>query len=275
MTEIPEHLLKRSQSARAKADGAPAPAETSSSTAVEAVPTAAAPAAKAAAASAPAAPPPPKPDSAVVAAYKSRKKIPVWAMATLSILPVWMLMYVQSVTETEAEASTPLSIGTEEYLAACSTCHGAEGGGGSGRQFSDGEILATFPRIEDHLNFFIHGSDEYEAAGVIGYGDPNREGGQHELYSYNGAAMPALGGLADPTDYEILAVVCHERYDLGGADPESDTWSAEFAKWCAPDAPVWEELRAGELMLADIPEVGPEPRAPLADQTPGAVTEGE
>ena len=34
-------------------------------------------------------------------------------------------------------------------------------------------------------------------------------------------AMPAQGTLAggDLTDDEILAVVCHERYTLGGADP--------------------------------------------------------
>ena len=45
---------------------------------------------------------------------------------------------------------------------------------------------------------------------------PNREGGPHVVFGRNGAAMPAWGG--NLTDAEILGVVCHERYDLGGAE---------------------------------------------------------
>ena len=36
------------------------------------------------------------------------------------------------------------------------------------------------------------------------------------------------------TDAEILAVVCHERYTLGGADPTERRTSTEYEKWCAP-----------------------------------------
>jgi len=93
VTEIPEHLLKRSQAARAKTGGDDASAAAPAAAATPAVATAAAPAAttKAVEAAPKAAP---KPDSPVVEAYKKRKKIPMWAMATLSILPVWGFMYV-------------------------------------------------------------------------------------------------------------------------------------------------------------------------------------
>ena len=80
VTEIPEHLLKRSKERREAASGgassdsgASTPATTSSAPAI-AKPTAPV------VASAPA----PKPDPSYVVAAKTRKKIPFWAMATSS-----------------------------------------------------------------------------------------------------------------------------------------------------------------------------------------------
>ena len=74
VTEIPEHLLKRSKERRGALAG-----ETGD--AAPAAPAASAPAVAKAApvAAAPAAPPPPKPDPAYVTAAKTRKKIPFWA----------------------------------------------------------------------------------------------------------------------------------------------------------------------------------------------------
>ena len=118
MTEIPEHLLKRSRDRRAAlglgggqegeaAAGGETPAA-APATSTEAAPVAAAapagPAARKAAA-APAPPPPPKPDAPYVAAAKSRPKIPFWAMAALSLMPIWLFMYVRSVTEPPAITS--------------------------------------------------------------------------------------------------------------------------------------------------------------------------
>ena len=51
----------------------------------------------------------------------------------------------------------------------------------------------------------------------------------------------AGGGL---TDYEILAVVCHERYALGGADPTGE-YSAEFTEWCSESSEIFADLEAG------------------------------
>src|SRR5690606_23239928 len=88
VTEIPEHLLKRSKERRAAlglpTDGGDAPAATPAAATPAAsspeTPAAAAPPAKPAAPATPAAPPPPKPDPPYVAAAKRRRRIPFWAM---------------------------------------------------------------------------------------------------------------------------------------------------------------------------------------------------
>ncbi|MDO8391144.1 MAG: hypothetical protein Q7V57_11700 [Actinomycetota bacterium] len=264
MTEIPEHLLKRSQSRRGEAGGdavSPAAAATPATT------QSAAPAVAASkAAAVPAGPPPAKPDIPVVAAYKARKKIPVWAMVTLSILPLWAFLYVIALRPVPVKATGPLGAGTKLYTG-CAACHGDAGQGGIGYAFTNGSVIATFPHIEDQLRWVALGSDAYRNAGVDIAGDPNREGGAH--------IAGALGVMPNQaptlTDAQILAVVCHERYALGGGDEAS----AEFALWCATDAPVYLALEAGtasfdnvhEQFAADgVLEIG---RVPLAGTTAG------
>ncbi len=266
MTEIPEHLLKRSRDRRAAlglgggddatASGGEAPAATPATTA-ETAPAAAAPSGpvgrKAAAAAAP--PPPPKPDLPVVAAAKSRQKIPFWAMLSLSLLPVWLFMYVRSVTEAPEVAAGPLGVGAEEY-GACAACHGTNGEGGAGRPLADGEVEKTFPHIEDQVRFVYFGTAQYNIAGVSNYGNPDREGGPHTVGSFG--QMPGQGALAggDLTDDEILAVVCYERYTIGGADPESDEYADEYEHWCSDESPIYEALESGTASFADLAEAG-------------------
>ena len=261
MTEIPEHLLKRSQAAKAKATGAEAPADApaaaapatgSESTAVTPAAAPAAPA-KPAAPAAPVGPPPPKPDSPVVAAAKARKQIPFWAMATLSLLPLWVFMYARGLTPKEPVVHGALGEGAEIYASNCSSCHGANGEGGLGYAFTNGEVLKTFPNIEDQLRFVYSGTQQYELAGIPIYGDPNREGGPHITRARG--IMPAQGleapGGVGLTDLQILAVVCHERFTLGGAD-ETGAALEEFEKWCSPEAPAWVGLEGGELTFENI-----------------------
>ena len=253
MAGIPEHLLKRAQEARDKAAGkAPAadasgdatnlPAKTS-----EAKPT---PAPQVASA-----PPPPPPDPSYVVAAKTRKKIPFWAMATLSLLPLWALLYVLAIRPQERTVEGPLAVGAGVY-GSCAGCHGANGAGGAGRVLYQGEVLKTFPKIEDMLNFVYTGSQQYISAGLKIYGNPDREGGAHELLSYNGNPMPQQGekysgGL---TDAEILGVVCHERYELSGADSESETWKAEYERWCSPESEIFAGLEAGSVNFDNLAE---------------------
>lgn len=269
MTEIPEHLLKRSKERRAAlgGEGADTPAASAPAT-VEAASPAAAPAAAAPARApkaAPAAPPPPKPDPPYIAAAKNRKKVPFWAMATLSLLPIWGFMYVQGVKPEAKVVHGPLGDGSKLFIsAACAGCHNADGSGGVGRKLAEGEVLLTFPHIEDQLNLVYVGSQSFATAGLGPYGDPSRG-----HLGYNGAFMPFQGAKAGGgmTDAQILAVVCHERYDLGGADPASAKWKAEYDKWCAEDSAIYAGLKDGSLTFDNLADkvkgtlpVGTKPR---------------
>ena len=219
MTEIPEHLLKRSRERRAAIgkggddagdagasddSGGSAPAATPATTGGTAPAAAAGGPPTRAAAPEPAAPPPPKPDPHYVAAAKSRRKVPWWAMATLSLMPVWGFMYVRALTEPVEAAEGPLGLGAEIY-SSCSSCHGANGGGGVGYQFTGGEVLATFPQIQDQIRYVYFCTEGYNLSGIDIYGNPDREGGPH-LTGQQGV-MPAFG--AQLSEYEILGVVCH------------------------------------------------------------------
>ena len=248
MTEIPEHLLKRSQARKAGGDAAATAATpaTIPAGAASSAPAVAAPKAEVV----PAGPPPAKPDVPVVAAYKARKKIPVWAMVTLSILPLWVFMYVLALKPVEVTASGPLASGAVVY-SNCGSCHGDAGQGiGTAYPFINGAVTASFPHIEDQLRWVALGSAEYVAAGVQIPGDPNREGGPH-IAGASGGVMPAATKGLGLTDLEILEVICHERYDLGGAEQGSE----EYALWCAPDAPAYLALETGEATFDNIHEV--------------------
>jgi len=239
VTEIPEHLLKRSKAARAKAGGESGDAGADAApAAVEKKAPTPAPAKAPAAPAVPAAPVV-KPDIPVVAAYKARKKIPMWAMLGLCLLPVWGFMYARALTPQKKVAAGPLGVGATQYASSCGSCHGADGAGAPGGAygFTNGDAVTTFPHIEDQLRWVELGSAAYVAAGVQIAGDPNREGGPH-IAGKNGV-MPAQAGSL--TSAQILAVVCHERYDLGGVAPEGD----EFTKWCADDAPAWLAAEGG------------------------------
>jgi mono/diheme cytochrome c family protein len=243
VTEIPEHLLKRSkdrqQSGATPSTDAVATTSAAAPTAVE----------KAVAQVAP----PVLPDPPYVAAAKSRKKIPFWAMATLSLLPLWAFMYVAALKPQEKVVEGPLAVGATAY-GSCAGCHGAEGQGGAGRALYKGEVMKTFPKIEDMLNFVYTGSQAYVAAGLKVYGDPDREGGAHAPLSYNGNPMPMqgekLGGAL--TEAQILGVVCHERYAIGGTDPADEKWAAEYETWCSPESEIFLALEKGTSSFETI-----------------------
>ncbi len=258
MTEIPEHLLKRSRERRSaiggggdEAGGDAAPSSTPATTSSTPATAAAAPSGpvERAAAPVPAAPEPPKPDIPVVAAYKARRKIPFWAMTALALLPIWAFMYARAVTTQPVEAAGPLAEGAVIY-GNCASCHGAAGQGvaGLGYQFSEGEAVTTYPNIEDQIRFVYWGTSAYELAGIQIPGDPNREGGPHVTGARG--VMPAQGAEAGGalTDYELLGVVCHERYTLGGALDAGD-YEAEFEQWCSEDSAIYAAVEGGASLL--------------------------
>jgi hypothetical protein len=215
LTEVPEHLLKRSRDRRAAlglgggdagGDAAPAAEAAAASTAVT-------PAAAAAPATAPVveakAPEPPPFIPPYVEAARGRKRVPVWAMPVLAFIPFWAVLYAQSLSAPPKTTLTQLDAGAVVY-GNCSTCHGGSGEGGAGRPLNQGLVIKTFPNIADQLQFVRLGD-----AGTGGkYGSPATPGGQHDAGAgYNGGHMPAWPNL---TDTELLEVVRHERETLSG-----------------------------------------------------------
>lgn len=181
---------------------------------------------------------------------RSRRRIPFWVVTALAMLPVWGFVYARAMTDTADAGDGPLGIGASVYTSNCATCHGATGDGiaGSGYPFNDDAARLTFPRIEDHLRFVDHGTDAYRIAGIGIYGDPHRPGGAHPTGGRN--AMPAFGarGGGTLTDAELVAVVCHERFTLGGPDPIG----GEFDRWCGTDAAAFAALINGDADLTTI-----------------------
>ncbi len=214
MTEVPEHLLARSrarreaaglgQSGDAGTGGTPTPG-------TEVEQASAAPAAAAARTPAPVTPPPPppppKPDPPYITAYKRRRRIPFWVMPALIALPVWGFVYANTLETPPAATSGPLAEGATIY-AKCATCHGADGSGGVGPSYKNGELAASFPNYADQIRWVSLGS-----AGWPGdtYGAQNKpkKGG-----------MPAWAN--DLTPLQIAQVVRYEREVLAGIPAEPD-----------------------------------------------------
>jgi mono/diheme cytochrome c family protein len=251
VTEIPEHLLKRSRERRQAIGGAPAEGEAATpapSAPSPATPPARTPAATPAVPSTPTPTPPPPPEAPYVSFEKRRPKIPFWALPVLALLPLWLFFYAQAMQEPEVELVGPLAAG-EELYGSCASCHGTNGEGGVGYQLSQGEVLKTFPTLEAQVTYIYTGNAPY-----IGqpYGDPNREGGQRVGGQLGAAgAMPAWGPTAGGSfsDVELVEVVCHERFTLAGGDQTGE----EFLQWCTPEGEKFLQVEEGGLAAAGVP----------------------
>jgi mono/diheme cytochrome c family protein len=252
LTEIPEHLLKRSRERRAAGgDGGDAAAAPSATTPVPAS-GAAAPAARAAAPAPAAKPEPVKTEPAVVRAARERKRVPIWAMPVVAGLPIWGLMYFTAIKAPKVRLTGPLAEGAVVY-GKCSSCHGTDGGGGVGYAFVNNAVWQTFPKIEDQIRFVYQGTKGFRD---LPYGNPDRPGGVRK----GGAkgAMPNWGTKSggELTDVELVAVICHERHTLGTpSDPALKAAAEkELLDWCSADGKKWLEVeeKGLEKMEVDI-----------------------
>ena len=169
MTEIPEHLLKRSKERRAAIGGGDAPAERERARGRGGRgrprrPPAVAPAAAAAAVPEPA--PVPEPVRPEVAAALSRRKIPFWAMPVLAALPLWAYVYQATLEPPPSRRAHARSRpGGEVYVSsACAGCHGAGGGGGASVPRSTG-VLETWPDYRDHMMWVRLGNAGWSTSG--------------------------------------------------------------------------------------------------------------
>ncbi len=246
MTEIPEHLLKRSRKAKGTDEASgDAGSAVEATTATAAAPTASGPPAIAAAAAAiPKDPEPaPEPDLPhyIVAANK-RKKLPLWSFLLVGALPLWAISFAGTMQQPAVE--DPLFEEAElAYTASggCAGCHGAGGGGGIGYKFSDGEIMKTFPEPIDMMAHIARGSG---AINGEQYGDPDREGGAHVAGDVG--AMPAMVNVLSMAELEL--VVFHERAILGGEDTESEV----YQEWIEHLREAAEEGGGDPITQADV-----------------------
>ena len=209
MTEIPDHLLKRSQERRSAIAGDagsndPAPP---GGQALEA----AAPRAPATpvAAAVDVTPEPPKPERPEVTAARRRRKIPIWAVPVLAALPLWAYVYQGTLEPPPAAENDPFVLGSELYTAeGCAGCHGANGGGGVGPAFAG--VRETWVDPLDQMMWIRLGSDGWPGD-TYGNTDKPKQGG-----------MPAYPKLSDQ---ELAEVVLYERTEFGGLDPLSEEYA--------------------------------------------------
>ena len=178
---------------------------------------AAAPAVAAAAvpvAAAPSTPAIPDPVAPWVEAAQTRRKIPIWAVPVLVLLPLWAVIYALTLDPATPTEPGPLELGAETYAGkGCSGCHGA-GGAGAGAVPGLSTSAEDFAEPADMVAWVALGSAGYQAAGIEEYapGKPVNGG------------MPAWADSL--TAEELMSVVLHERTDYSGE---------------AFDAAVWEE----------------------------------
>ena len=236
MTEIPEHLLKRSKERRAAigggedapADGAPA------SEAVEATPAASSVAPAAAAPAVPEPPKAPEPVRPEVAAALSRRKIPYWAMPVLAGLPLWAYVYQATLEPAPSGELTPVQAGGEIYVSsACAGCHG-DGGAGSAAVPALTEVVLTWPDFRDQMIWVRLGST----------------GWQQFSDTYGATDKPSKGGMpAHPSlsDQELAEVVLYERVTFGGMAEEGEEYEMLLA--IAEGTMTFADAGLGELSL--------------------------
>jgi mono/diheme cytochrome c family protein len=259
LTEIPEHLLKRSRERRSAMGGGDG-GDAGEAAAPESGGSAATPA-KAPAASTPSMPAHPAPEttpaapppSPMVEAYQKRRKVPFWAMPVLAALPLWAYVY-QGTLSPPPAGEGPELLGEELYASAgCAGCHGGGGGGGVGPAFTGGAIYETFPDFIEHFEWVRLGSAGWQAERGDTYGAPGK---------------PVNGGMpgyteGQLTDADLIYVVLHERL-LGGANPdaEDEEMLLELAEWMSEhDGATLEEAMAelgfemggGETTTEDTP----------------------
>ncbi len=250
MTEIPEHLLKRSAERKAALSGEAPAADAAPSTDVEPAAAAATPAV--AAAQVPeVVPEPPARVAPYVEAFESRKKMPFWIIPVLLTLPIWGAMYVGTLERVPQGLTGLLGEGESLYVeSGCSGCHGAEGGGGIGPALANGEVHITFTSIEDQVVWIAKGSALVGTGNLYSSPDSTRPRAV-------GGNMPGFGAeAASPLDMEqLLAVTLYERTQKESpADlAERDLLLAEQMNLLIDTGDLEVMLEASGISLHDVP----------------------
>lgn len=109
-------------------------------------------------------------------------------------------------SEYGSDANDAFAIGGGLYAANCASCHGANGGGGTGPAFTNGAVLATFGACSDQVEWVAIGTANWPTAT---YGDNAKPVG-------GGGLMPGYENTFTPE--EIAAVVLYERVAFGNEE---------------------------------------------------------
>ena len=126
----------------------------------------------------------------------------------------------------------PLALGaalyTVEAAPTCQSCHGADGGGGTGPAFAGGAVVETFPSCADHVLWVSLGTAGWRAEVGDTYGSQGKPvGGGGNMQGY----------APDLSPEEIAAVVLFERVTYGGLDPaeaEDDCFGSDEETEASP-----------------------------------------
>ena len=164
-------------------------------------------------------------------------------MATLSLMPVWGFIYVRALTDGPEVVAGPLGEGVEVY-SNCAGCHGADGGGGVGLRVHRGRGAADVPATSPTRS--ATSTTAPRATTPRASTSTATPTGRAARTSPASAASCRRSVSSSP-DAEIVAVVCHERYTIGGADPTSEEFADEYEAWCSPESPLFEGLEAGDV----------------------------
>ncbi|HDH03656.1 MAG TPA: cytochrome c [Actinobacteria bacterium] len=131
------------------------------------------------------------------------------------------------------DAREIVASGSLIYSQSCASCHGVNGGGGTGPQLAGGAVTAVFAGCGTQLEWVGLGSTGFQNAGRTTYGDSDKP--------VNGG-MPGFGTTLSPDD--LLAVVYFERVNFGGQDATEALIDCGFLTEDEQDAPAEEEVEA-------------------------------
>lgn len=155
-----------------------------------------------------------------VEAAETRKKIPVWAIPVLGLLPLWAVLYALTL-----DPATPTELGPYEEGAVvyaeqgCAGCHGASGAGAGAVPALD-EVTTVFERPVDQVTWVALASAGYQSLGLTEF-SPG-----HPLA---GGTMPSH--INTLTAEQVMAVVLHERHAFSGEEEfDPEVWKTDFAE---------------------------------------------
>jgi mono/diheme cytochrome c family protein len=133
-------------------------------------------------------------------------------MPALVLLPVWAFIYTNTLEEPSASATGPLATG-KTIFTKCASCHGANGEGGVGPSFQNGELAKNWPDFKEQIKWVSLGSQGWPGS-TYGAENHPKKGGMP------GWSKEVTGGSLSPL--EIAMVVRYEREVLGGVPPEPE-----------------------------------------------------